>query len=400
MVPGGHCLAALGGSGFRLPSIGRAAKPGEPAFQEPGEPPRPIPVEEICGPRKPGQHKQASSSGSTEQQTQGPPAKIQKFKAPPAGRTQNPLEGPPPQAAPPAQTGQASAPAEVAAGATSKAAAKPGGKRPPPTLAEANDQNPPQAQPKDAPPARVPAVAAAPVEGTPAAMATPSAGPADTLQQAASAPVPEQLEAVAKAAQILTAHGFALTQAQEVALKAHAAKTEEAAAKAASQWAGYRPGQPQDWAGYRSEQQQPSNKWTTTGKWSGHGGSASASSWQSGHASTWQTAEWGQEPRVLRTALCRMKLTTTTTVTFSLLSYRTTDKTNLAWPKPVRNTDWECLACVWSTDKAEKHCSSAVYISCGNHWHCFPLLVRHSKEFCRAASQWISMQLTKDKCLK
>eukprot|EP00971_Amphidinium_carterae_P071063 1405046-Amphidinium_carterae.1 len=34
-------------------AIGHAAKPGEPAFQEPGEPPRPIPVEEICGPRKP-----------------------------------------------------------------------------------------------------------------------------------------------------------------------------------------------------------------------------------------------------------------------------------------------------------------------------------------------------------
>eukprot|EP00971_Amphidinium_carterae_P060823 1203999-Amphidinium_carterae.1 len=68
-------------------------------------------------------------------------------------------------------------------------------------------------------------------------MEPPSAGPADALQQAASAPVPEQLEAVAKAAQILTAHGFALTQAQDVALKAHTARAEEAAAKAAPQWA-------------------------------------------------------------------------------------------------------------------------------------------------------------------
>eukprot|EP00971_Amphidinium_carterae_P254975 5061649-Amphidinium_carterae.1 len=121
-------------------------------------------------------------------------------------------------------------------------------------------------------------------------MASPSAGPADVLQQAASAPVPEQLEAVAKAAKTLTAHGFALTQAQEVALKAHTAKEEAAAATAAPQWAGYRPGQQQDWAGYRSEQQQTPNKWPNTGKWPGHGGSASASSSDSSllRASSWR----------------------------------------------------------------------------------------------------------------
>eukprot|EP00971_Amphidinium_carterae_P181873 3608978-Amphidinium_carterae.1 len=197
--------------------------------------------------------------------------------------------GPPPQAEQPTQTGEASAPAEVATGATSKAAPKTtGGKRPPPLLPEVKDETPPLAQQAAAPPAALAEVAKATME-------PPVAVQNDALQQAAAAPVPEQLEAVAKAARILTARGFA-TQAQEVALKAHTDKEEAAAAAAPPQWAGYRPGQQQNWAGYRSEQQQTSNKWTATGKWSGQGSSAGASTWYSGHASAWQSADWDQEP--------------------------------------------------------------------------------------------------------
>eukprot|EP00971_Amphidinium_carterae_P061204 1211638-Amphidinium_carterae.1 len=106
--------------------------------------------------------------------------------------------------------------------------------------------------------------------------------------------VPEQLEAVANAAKVLTAHGFALTQAQEVALKAHSAKEAPAAPAAPPQWAGYRPGQ-HEWAGYRSGTPQSYNKWAHANNWADKGASASASSWSTDNAAR-QPAEWGQEP--------------------------------------------------------------------------------------------------------
>eukprot|EP00971_Amphidinium_carterae_P100005 1977777-Amphidinium_carterae.1 len=132
------------------------------------------------------------------------------------GWNQSAPVGPPQPAGPPARTGQVGPPTEVATGATSKAVPKTtGAKRPPPTMPEVKDETPQQTQNKAAPPARLPAEAVAQVEVAPTEKAAPSSGAATTLQQAASAPVPEQLEAVANAAKVLTAHGFSLTQAQE-----------------------------------------------------------------------------------------------------------------------------------------------------------------------------------------
>eukprot|EP00971_Amphidinium_carterae_P178028 3530733-Amphidinium_carterae.1 len=62
--------------------------PGEPAFVQQTEPPRPIPLEDVCGPRKPGPWARASATSGVEAPVQGPPAKMQRYKAPPAYKTE------------------------------------------------------------------------------------------------------------------------------------------------------------------------------------------------------------------------------------------------------------------------------------------------------------------------
>eukprot|EP00971_Amphidinium_carterae_P263121 5220352-Amphidinium_carterae.1 len=70
--------------------------PGEPAEQE--EPLQPVLLESVCGPRKPGPWARACASSGGEAPTQGPPAKVQRYKAPPAFKTEQEAAGPPPPA--------------------------------------------------------------------------------------------------------------------------------------------------------------------------------------------------------------------------------------------------------------------------------------------------------------
>eukprot|EP00971_Amphidinium_carterae_P113586 2250638-Amphidinium_carterae.1 len=77
-----------------------------------------------------------------------------------------------------------------------------------------------------------------------AATQAPPAGPQEpTLQaSAAAAPTSQQLAAVAEAAKILAAHGFALTEAQSVVVRAQKEAEKANASEVPKQWAGYRPG--------------------------------------------------------------------------------------------------------------------------------------------------------------
>eukprot|EP00971_Amphidinium_carterae_P229710 4557948-Amphidinium_carterae.1 len=70
--------------------------PGEP--EAPAEPPQPVPIETVCGPRKPGPWARASASTGGEAPAQGPPAKMQRYKAPPDFKLEQVAAGPPPPA--------------------------------------------------------------------------------------------------------------------------------------------------------------------------------------------------------------------------------------------------------------------------------------------------------------
>eukprot|EP00971_Amphidinium_carterae_P121975 2415470-Amphidinium_carterae.1 len=70
--------------------------PGEPAVQE--EPPQPVLLESVCGPRKPGPWARACASSGGEAPAQGPPAKVQRYKAPPDFKTEQEAARPPPPA--------------------------------------------------------------------------------------------------------------------------------------------------------------------------------------------------------------------------------------------------------------------------------------------------------------
>eukprot|EP00971_Amphidinium_carterae_P250205 4966797-Amphidinium_carterae.1 len=233
--------------------------PGEPAFEQQTQPPQAIPLDAVCGPRKPGPWARSSAASGVEE----PAAKVQRYKAPPAHRI--PVEAGPPPASNPGQPGHAAQSSSAASGTTSKSS---GPKAPPPLLPGTAEH----AAQSAAQPARLPAGMLA----TQAAAAVP-AKPQHAAKQETAAeepkpvvtPAPKQLAAVAEAAKVFVAHGFTLTHEQKVALEAQAkaeAATEPAAPK---QWAGYRPGALQAGAGDRS-------------------GAASASSWQ-------QT-EWAPTP--------------------------------------------------------------------------------------------------------
>eukprot|EP00971_Amphidinium_carterae_P249907 4960440-Amphidinium_carterae.1 len=94
--------------------------PGEPAVQE--EPPQPVPIESVCGPRKPRPWTRASASSRGETQTQGPPAKVQRYKAPPDFKLEEAAAGPPPASGGAARPGGTGSAASASSGTTSKSA--------------------------------------------------------------------------------------------------------------------------------------------------------------------------------------------------------------------------------------------------------------------------------------
>eukprot|EP00971_Amphidinium_carterae_P315971 6280778-Amphidinium_carterae.1 len=212
--------------------------PGEPAVQE--EPPQPVPIESVCGPRKPRPWTRASASSGGETQTQGPPTKVQRYKAPPSFKLEEAETGPPPASAA-AKLGDTGTAAPASSGTTSKSSAP---KPKPPTFS--GDQAP-MAHAGTAPPARVPAGVCAMQQPPAVPKRPPPLLPEETdapaLQEsAAAAPTAQQLAAVAEAAKILAAHGFALTEAQSVAVQAQQAAAKAKATEVPQQWAGYRPG--------------------------------------------------------------------------------------------------------------------------------------------------------------
>eukprot|EP00971_Amphidinium_carterae_P037818 743611-Amphidinium_carterae.1 len=239
--------------------------PGEPASVQQTEPPRPIPLEEVCGPRKPGPWARATASSGVEEPTQGPPAKVQRHKAPPAHKTEPVAEGPPPPAGTAGQPGRAGPTNSAATGTTSKSSAP---KAPPPTFPGEDEKETQSAAQSARVPAGLRASQAAPASAA-AAQEPAKQEPDAQVPPAAVAPAPQQLAAVAEAAKILAAHGFTLTEEQKVAVQAQAAAVAISEAATPKQWAGYRPGALQAGAGDRS-------------------GANSASSWQK--------TEWAQTP--------------------------------------------------------------------------------------------------------
>eukprot|EP00971_Amphidinium_carterae_P159188 3155991-Amphidinium_carterae.1 len=208
--------------------------PGEPV--QPEEPAPPVPVETVCGPRKPGPWARASASSGGEAPAQGPPAKVQRYKAPPDFKLEQAAAGPPQPASGAARPGCTGPATKVSSGTTSKGAAP---KPKPPTLPV--ERAPQGDQASAAPPARLPAGMCAMQPPPAAAIAAPMA-PAEPdkpgLQEAAAAaPTSQQLAAVAEAAKVLAAHGFALTEAQSVAVQAQKAAETAKASEVPKQWA-------------------------------------------------------------------------------------------------------------------------------------------------------------------
>eukprot|EP00971_Amphidinium_carterae_P208139 4129989-Amphidinium_carterae.1 len=214
--------------------------PGEPAMQE--EPLQPVPIEAVCGPRKPRPWTRASASSGGETQAQGPPTKVQRYKAPPDFKLEEAAAGPPPASGGAKRPGGTGPAATASSGTTSKSSVP---KPKPPAFP--GDQAPPAAHASAAPPARVPAGVCA-MQSPPAVpKAAPSVPPQEpdspALQESVVAtPTSQQLATVAEAARVLEAYGFALTEAQRVAVQAQKAAAEDKATEVPQQWAGYRPG--------------------------------------------------------------------------------------------------------------------------------------------------------------
>eukprot|EP00971_Amphidinium_carterae_P048252 950376-Amphidinium_carterae.1 len=167
---------------------------------------------------------------------------MQRYKAPPAYKTE-----------------------PVAEGTTSKSSAP---KAPPPSFPGGEEHEAQSA----AQPARVPAGLLASQTAPSSAAATQETAkkePAVQVPPAVVTPAPQQLAAVAEAAKVLAAHGFTLTEEQEEAVQTQAAAVATSDAAPSKQWAGYRPGAVQAGAGARS------------------GGNS---------ASSWQRTEWAQTP--------------------------------------------------------------------------------------------------------
>eukprot|EP00971_Amphidinium_carterae_P324014 6438916-Amphidinium_carterae.1 len=186
--------------------------PGEPAFAQQTQPPKAIPLDAVCGPRKPGNWPRSSAAAGAEE----PATKVQRYKAPPLHRVPLVEAGPPP-AGPSGQTGHATQSSAAASGTTSKSSAP---KAPPPTLPGTEVSSAQSA----AQPARLPAgmlatqtAIAAPTKEQPAAKQETTA---EAKQEVT--PAPKQLAAVAEAAKVLLAHGFTLTDEQKEALEAQA----------------------------------------------------------------------------------------------------------------------------------------------------------------------------------
>eukprot|EP00971_Amphidinium_carterae_P195696 3883622-Amphidinium_carterae.1 len=150
--------------------------------------------------------------------------------------------GPPPPASGAERPGCTGPAAKASSGTTSKSTVpKP---KPPSFPAE---QAPQVEHARAAPPARLPAGMCAmqsPPADEPAVPQVPPQEPGSSSLQVevAAAPTSQQLAAVAEAAQILAAHGFALTEAQSVAVQAQKAAETASASEVPKQWAGYRPG--------------------------------------------------------------------------------------------------------------------------------------------------------------
>eukprot|EP00971_Amphidinium_carterae_P210508 4176948-Amphidinium_carterae.1 len=63
-------------------ALGNVIMPGDPAYGQ-VEPEKPLPLESICGPRKPGPQPRPSSSSAAAPMEQPSQAKVQRYKAPP-----------------------------------------------------------------------------------------------------------------------------------------------------------------------------------------------------------------------------------------------------------------------------------------------------------------------------
>eukprot|EP00971_Amphidinium_carterae_P105004 2079149-Amphidinium_carterae.1 len=137
--------------------------PGDPAFGN-VEPARPLPLEEVWGPRKPGPQPKPSSSSASAPAEQAAVGPVQRCKAPPPYKeVQSAPAGPPPAASATVPGGPGSY-CEVAKGATSKTAptAKVAKKPPPELPADAVKPEPVQAAAASQAelPARIPAAEA------------------------------------------------------------------------------------------------------------------------------------------------------------------------------------------------------------------------------------------------
>eukprot|EP00971_Amphidinium_carterae_P318699 6334762-Amphidinium_carterae.1 len=252
-------------------ALGNVIMPGDPAYGVLA-PAKPLQLEAVCGPRKPGHASKQRAKATEEPKEQTTPAQQRRYKAPPPyERVQVAPAGPPPAATTTEEPGGTGSYADVAKGATSKTGQSktepPGGWRD-----EVKDeQRPPVAPAQAAAPARLPAEEAdQPVQTTSTGEVT-----VQEQQELAAKATEQQLPDVPRAAQLLEASGFALTRSQQVAIAAYKSAVE---AKAATQQP-----PPEQWAGYRPEHLQHSSRW---------GGGYS--SWQQ-QGQSWTPDDWGQE---------------------------------------------------------------------------------------------------------